>query len=462
MFTATVLLVGAALLPASAHAPSPCTVPMVTRTAGAPAIEMLTIPAGATKEVPVGPSGGAVTLLLPLSPGIAADFVRGAEKATLVVSCSADQVLVTLRRPDGSERRLPPVERKGYKDWDLRVSLTMAGGAQRVFDVRVPHVREDVGGPALDIFQGKIPMEPDDVSVTMEVRERAAAAPVLAGSAPISRIGDFMTVEGKLGGRPAGRFIVDLAASRSVVSKRYLPAGVSPRPLTAVEHSAAGTRVLAQGPLGAGGEVTSALGIAEVGPLEVGDIRVDALNFMIVESIPRMDGEEIAGVLGLDLLGQATRVAFGYGGPGAAPILTLGGPPSIDHPDAVIPFTMAGNLVFLEGHVGGTPVSFVADTGSRLSFLAPEVARAAGLEPGSKTERVRGLDGNALPAPLASAPSLEVGGARFADQPFAIVDLPVLRSIGAGERSGLLGQPFWRQFSRIEIDFGQSTISLHR
>lgn len=453
----------ALLAPASpAPADGGCVVPLVVRTAAGPGIELMPVAEGATEALSVGPESKPVTALLPLSPGLSGNLVRAADRGTLELSCGPDHLRTVLRRPDGTSRSLPDVPRENLRRLALRVSVTTADGHARVFEVATGDVRADVAGPAMDLFRGRVPMEPGDYAITMEARPGRPREAVPEGSVSLVRVEGFLMLKGRIGEGAQGLFVLDLAATRTAIGSEHLPPGVTPEPMTAVEHSESGTRVLEQGPHGAGGEVTSALGIAELESLRLGETTIRGLPVLVVQEMPRIHGREIAGILGLDVLAGSGSISFGYGEAGEAAALVFDPPASGEEPDAVLEFSRASGLLFVEGEIAGVPLSFIADTGARLSFLPPEAARSAGLSAGERSETLRGLDGHPQKVSTTTVPSLRIGGQTFTDLPFAVGDLPVVRAVGVAGAAGILGQPFWSAFREIRVDFTAGTISLFR
>jgi predicted aspartyl protease len=129
----------------------------------------------------------------------------------------------------------------------------------------------------------------------------------------------------------------------------------------------------------------------------------------------------------------------------------------------VLPILTAADHIFIEGSIGGAPVTFLFDTGARGTIVPGSVAEAAGLGTGEKADReFRGLDGNPLPARLITVEELQLGTASFPDSPVYVAELPVLENWGLDETSGLLGNDFLERHDRIELDFSEGLLRLRR
>ena len=455
---------------------------------------MVEIATGGGRAFPTGPGSPWITGVFPLSPGLSADLVRGDDAVMLFVSCAADEVRPSVLSADGTSRDLPAVPRSNFAELTVRVNVVTGDGLRLAFRVENGAARRDTGAPVVNLLDGRVPMTAGDVAVTLEIGTPPADA-VLSGVAELTYRDGFVLVPVSIGGEPPQDFILDLAATGSVIGADFVPPGVGLTPIVAKEHSAAGTRDIRQGPEGAGGEVTATLGVARVGPLSIGDAALREAELHVVQHLPEI-GRPIAGVLGLNVLRRAGRLAFGYparasgrrnhvddatahgtnhgeagpeeaagiDGASHAEALLLG--EAVGHADpgrTVVraPLKNVARLLFVPVEIAGQEVDLVFDTGARLTLLPPPLAERLGIEvttPDAAT--LRGLDGNPISIDLATIDELRVGGVGFEGEPIGIAHLPVFAAIGLPEHTGVLGAPFWSRFERIVVDFEESTLEL--
>ena len=254
-----------------------------------------------------------------------------------------------------------------------------------------------------------------------------------------------------------GEMILDLGSSKTVIGRSDLPAGTEIAEVVAVEHSAAGTRELAGEMGGAGGTVSGFLGSATLERLSVGEIGFSDVAVNVVDSLPRISGHTVVGTLGLDPVMQAGVVAFSYG----QGVFELLDESPAGTPDHAIPLTTAVEHLFVDGEIGGAPITFLLDTGAQASILTSGAAATAGLRTeGEPTRKFRGLDGQLLPAWKLTLPQVELGGAIFIDLAMHVAELPVLRDLGLQKDGALLGNDFFAQFARVEVDFANHLLCL--
>jgi predicted aspartyl protease len=287
----------------------------------------------------------------------------------------------------------------------------------------------------------------------------------LSGEATIHFAGDFALVDVEIEGRAVGSFVVDLGATVTSVAREHIPPGVEIREVVSIAHTPDGQQVRPAGAGGLGGEASGMLGRSTLSSLRVGDLEMRDLPVAVFETMPELHGVRIAGVLGLDVLRRAGRVRLGWpAGEDAMPVLALGTaargrPPTED--TVSVPLSEAQGLLFASAEVEGEPVRLLLDTGARASVISPALADAAGLElVPTEVDTLRGIDGLPLLAPRTEPAELKLGDARFPDQRFSVSQLPVLEAMGAGDRVGLLGQSFWRDFQSVEVDFGSGILRL--
>ncbi len=403
-----------------------------------------------------------VTAVLPQGSGLAGDVVRGSESSALVLRCDPGRLRVLVAGPGGGDaREVMSADRDAFDRYEVRVNAVRGDGAEAVFVVR-GGVIEPIDGPALDMFQGRVPLEPGDVAVTTETREVVSPATPLEGTVALGSLGPYLSVPVGLPGGGRARFILDLAATRSLIRRDLLPAGTRVRELVATERSAGGTRRIGGAAEGAGGRAEDIGVVATVDWLALGDLRIERFEPLVWDRPLRIAGEEVDGVLGLDVLRRADRIyaAFGAGSEGAG-ALRLGGP-QLERAREFRLREVRG-LLFLEGRLGDLPVLGLLDTGARLSVIPAELAEREEWPVGTEDiDALRGVDMRPLPVRPILAPPLSLGSYRPPPSDFVSGPFPAVQNLGLRADVVVLGQPFWRAVGPVEIDFRRRILRLPR
>ena len=127
-------------------------------------------------------------------------------------------------------------------------------------------------------------------------------------------------------------------------------------------------------------------------------------------------------------------------------------PASADHVE--LPFSLFNNHIYVRARIGtGPPRMMMFDTGAT-NLLDPRAAAEAGLTPKGQVS-VNGLPGGEL-----AVPTLELGGVRFSNLPFTVVDsAEQARVEGVADRAGVLGYEIPRRVV-MRIDYGRGVITL--
>jgi len=439
-----------------------CQVPVLRRSADGFSLRFETVPAGESLALMPGQPERVVTAIVPASPGTSGDIVRGADNGMILLRCDGDQVRVFVTPPEGgAAREAMTGERNSYGRYVLRVNVVAEDGEEAAFWVRNGRI-EHADGPVIDMFKGMVPLEEGDVVVTTEIRKAEESGAVdLVGSVSLGALGPYATVPIELPGGRSGRFLLDLAASRSLVYREILPAETPIQRLVAVEQSAEGTRELGGQAQGAGGAATSVTSIAELDWIGIGDQRLRGFRPLVLDEAFEIDGVAIDGVLGLDVLRRAGWVRADFSRPSGLSILHFG---AKHIEDAVeIPLRDVRGLIFVEGLLGTLPMLFLLDSGARLSVLPRSLAEQEGWSVSEDVvDSLRGVDGAPLPVRSVQVPQLRLGDYTAPESGFTAGPIPVLDNLGLREDAAILGQPFWRALGMVEIDFQSGVLRIPR
>lgn len=436
-----------------------CRVAVLSHAEAGPSLEMVPVPAN---EPLLFESGEIITVVLPFGVGMSGDLIRSKDAGgTFRVVCVDGELRVTSLRPDGSEHELPPVSVADLAGYDMRVNVTAGDGSKKAFLIHAYRDVETDDGPVVDMFAGAAPMGPGDYSITTEV-SRHERPPSISGEIPLVLTEGLLLAEGEVHDGSPGWFVVDFGAGATVVSREFLPSGASVEDVVAVEHSREGSRILPGSMTGAGGDVGGFLGSANLEKLSLGSVVLSDVPVLVVEGMPDFGDLNVSGILGLDVLGRGGIASLTLGEDDRATLVLGGSGPAGAAANAIeVPFTMAADHIFVQGGIGGVPVSFLFDTGARATILPRSLADAAGLGPGSLPDReFRGLDGAPLPARSVRADDLTLGGVALPALEMYAADLPVLERFGLDEGSGLLGIGFVLTLDRLDVDFARGVLRL--
>lgn len=405
-----------------------------------------------------------ITVVLPFGVGQSGDMVpRGRRPARLAARVQDGALRVTVTGADGSSRPLPAVAVADLAGLDLRINVTGSGGRQQAFAVVANGPAAEAAGPVIDMFRGQLPLGPGDWAITTEVTEHVRAAG-LAGAVPLERRDGllFARVTGSDGRE--GRFVVDTAAGATVVARAFLPGGAQVAPIEAVEHSDQGSRVVPGAMGGAGGDVASLLGAADLDALRLGAVGLEGVRANVVATLPDLGGAPVAGILGLDVLSRCGRLRLEYVDETRGMLTFDAAPADAGRQVTECAFTMVAKHLLVPARLDGLDVSLVLDTGARGSLIPTALAARAELPPaaGAAARTFRGLDGHPLPARPVAVNALTLGAAPQGKAVFFAADLPVLRAMGLDDNAGLLGGDLLAGCRSLELDFAAQKMRLVR
>jgi hypothetical protein len=440
-----------------AHSADDCRIAVLREAGDGVVLEM--VPISETEPRTFG-AGEIITVVLPFGVGMSGDLVRGEDAGAIEVRCAGGEIRATSYRADGGAHDLPPASVADLARYDLRVNVTSGTGSKQAFLIRAYQDIEVDEGPVIDMFGGALPMGPGDYSITTETSP-SERRPSIVGRVPLVVADGFLLAEGRGPDGSVGQFVVDFGAGATVISREFLPEGAAVEELLAIEHSRAGERILPGSMTGAGGDVGGFLGVADIGGFAFGDIALDGVSARVMDSMPIFGDTEIAGILGLDVLGRAAVASLVFHSAETGLLVLSDASAAAAASPIEIPFTMAADHIFVDGRIGESPVSFLLDTGARSTIIPRVLADAAGLRPGTLPEReFRGLDGAPLPASSVLVEPLSLGPESFPPLEAYAADLPVLDRFGLDEASGLLGIDFVLGFERADVDFAQGVLRL--
>ncbi len=405
------------------------------------------------------PAHGVVDVVLPVGPGRSAALFRAADAEMLVLRLVGDSLTWSVRRADGSMTPMPARAIADLGAEETRVSVS-AGESRAAFvisgwDVVVP----DTIGPARNMFAGQLPAELLREAVVVETDTQTLAPAVRAcGAAALERDRYLFVKCGRADG-VEGWFLVDLAASSSLVAKSFVPESQPIEPMSAIEHSAGGVRRLPYSPEGATGSVQGVLGASAFPSLRFGDVVVERAELTVLDRLPDAFGRPVAGILGMDVLRGCERIALEFPRSGA-PRLALGAAPSGARPAAVTPFAWVASHLLVAGEIGGRRARWILDSGAPRTVVDSVGAPAFEAHAAAP---IGGLGGRKLGALRARAASARAGALDLGGLECDVAPLDVFASLRQpGLALGLLGLADLARCARIEVDFRARVIRWFR
>ena len=403
-----------------------------------------------------------ITFIFPFGPGQSGDLVQRSQgRFAFTVHNSGDELRASVRRPDGTERALPPVKIADLRNYDIRVNVTGASGVRKAFVIEGNADYRVDDGPVIDMFGGKIVMQDGDYSITTEVKIPEELSEV-HGEVPLEYVGGLLYAKVSITGGKTAYCHMEFGAGGTVVTKSFLPRGTRIEALKALEYSDKGVRELS-GTMGAtGGDVAGFLGRATLKELRAGSLKFRDVRVNVVERMPDFGYRNVAGIIGIDLLGRADVVSYGYRN-NQQSSLRLTNLSELKRRYGVIelPFSRAVGHLFVRGSVDGVPLSFLFDSGARNSIITKNLAKTARLRLNPKESmQFRGLDGNPIESNTVDVGDMRLGRHSFENVKLFAADLAVMRSLGLKKDGSLLGNDFLHQFDQVEVDFRSKMIRL--
>jgi hypothetical protein len=419
------------------------------------ALEALRIPPGQTQVIPCGGDSDYIDVISPPGPGGSGSLAQRSAPRK-VIARNVDGALQLMSEMTGKRRRLPSLASgNGY---EIRVCVTAADGAQSAFLITSDGaVLRDKVGPVIDMFAGKIPMQPGDYIICTDTY-RVRFPEHVYGTTPLL-YDRYPFAEARLPGGTTGLFIVDLGAGQTVVAREFVPEGVSIEDVHMLQYSASGKQMLKYAPGGATGTVQTVIGQAVLPELCFDGLSFTDASVVVLNEFPRFAEREIAGILGIDFLRRAEILSMRLpagGGPGGS--LTLAKEANLDGDVETIPFAMVHTHLMIPTRANGVPVAMIIDTGAPETFLDEQAANAAGVQADGERKTASGLDQGSVEMRNARLKELTIGKSVWRDVPAHVSAMPVFAPMRVhGQNVGLLGNSVLAGYERVDFDFRERT-----
>lgn len=412
-------------------------------------VERITVADGETQIIRCGGDQPYIDVICPPAPGGSGSLAQ-AKMARIVALRNVGGILTMIDNPGPQQRERPVLADR--RDYDIRVCTTSHKSEQQAFVIYgYEKCEPDTVGPVIDMFAGQIPLQPGDYVVcTDTVRSRHKQR--VYGSAE-TEFDRYLWVRGEFLGK-AGDFIIDLAGGQTIVDRSALPEGTAIRELQAAEYSSKGKRLLRYEPEGATGKVQSIVGEATIPSLKFGSIEFKEAPVAVIQGLPQFGARKAAGILGIDLLRQAEYLALVYPKPGErVGALRMTRQSTARPGDPPVPFTTVRTHPMIRADIGGQRVSLILDSGSPVTILDRQAAKAANVAGDAVAKKLGGLDRGAETMQKGAA-TITIGPRQIERAEVLIGDLPVFKPMRThGQCVGLLGNAELSQLSYVELDF---------
>lgn len=397
-----------------------------------------------------------ITVALTLSEGLNGDMVsKVMREGMLVIQCKEGFLKIKKRNTSGAERQLPDMNVNDLSNYTIRVNVTGGNGQKRAFKIINYDTFIEDTGPVIDMFGGRVPIQSGDYLITTETKKNTQFRK------KIEKIG-FRKVEGWMVVpfiMPDGtehKFVVDMAATATVIEKSILPKAVEVNPLESVAYDGENTKIMSATMQGATGEVanSSFLGRSKISNCTLGTIKLNDFTVSVLSQFPRFLTENgIRGILGSDLLKQYGVVTFTGLDTDKGEII-FGERP--DRIDKSFKMSSSGGLFFTNGIINNIPLQFVIDTGARFTTLNSEFIKQNNITVNNKRSKpITGIDGVQQEGETGTVNTIAFDQTKFTNVLVNTGEVKALASIGQG-KAALLGMSFFSRFKSLYIDFEKS------
>ncbi|MBS1492146.1 MAG: aspartyl protease family protein [Bacteroidetes bacterium] len=423
-----------------------------------PKIEKETIAKDETKVYICGGDSGILTLVFPSGNGLSGDFVKLADKKILVVRNVNDELVFSLKKEDGTLKQLINAPVSGLNKLDYRINI-VSDKLKKAFMISAyDTVTEDNNSPVLNMFGDKITPQENEFIITTEIKETTSGY-LEDGITKIEFTGNYFLTEIKIGDKICN-FVVDLAATNSLITMKNLPEGIKTEDLVAKQYSVEGVESIDAPSAGFGGNISN-LKTCTLPEIELGTVSFKQSLFYVIDTLFKIKGKKIDGIIGIDLLQKFEGLEFAIDSTKKVDLLLGKNYTKNTSGFISLPFTTANGHIFVKGKIGSSDINFILDTGSPFSFIQSSMAAKENLI-GVQSISVRGADGNKISTMNAMVNNITLEGNVISDFETKIVDSPLFNSMGLKNSGGLLGNSFLKKYSKMCIDFKDKKLRLYR
>lgn len=406
-----------------------------------------------------------ISIVFSLGEGMNGDMIQRSTRQgrMMIAQCKQGILKLKIRSKEGNEKSMPDVNTNDLMHYQIRVNVTGAGGFGKAFRIINYETAEEDNGPLLDMFGGRLPLSKGDYAITTETK--SVPKPTgLKGKVGYLRKDNWMLVPITLPDGKTHQFVLDLAATSTVINQSILPTGTDIRKMEMVEYQADKKMVKDANLQGGTGSVSSDkfLGKALLKTCKLGEIKIEEINASVLTVFPpKLTKMGISGVLGTDVLRRTSSIVISGLRNDKGGEIELGGAIPVTKSSTSYPFLIAAGLFFVEGKIGNAPIQFVIDTGARTTVLSSSFANEHKLSfVVLAEEEMTGIDGQSVKAKVVSVPECWVGASKFVNRHMTLTDVAALQAFGLQNGSALLGMDFFATFSSVAFDMMEQRMIL--
>jgi predicted aspartyl protease len=408
-----------------------------------------------------------ITAILSWGEGMSGDMIKTEKReGSFIIQCKDGVLKVKHRSKDGSEKSLPDVNVDELKNLDIRVNVTGRNGLKKALVIKNYNTVINDDGPVLDMFGSKISINDGDYLITTETKSQIKVTQIIQGSVEYELNDNWIIVPVYFANNQKLNFVLDLAATSTVINKKILPAGIEIKKVEMITYNSSTNDTSNSSMQGATGTLTDDLflGKALIPVLNIGTIDVINTNVSVLEAFPqKLEGLGVAGILGLDILEQFSKIKIlGLNNTGIKSIIFEEENYRIA-PQFSLTIKKAGGLFFTDGSINSHQIEFVIDFGSRQTILSKplfEKMNDRSFSVIDKEKTITGIDGKPSNAFVISVQQFYLANYQFDNQQVVVGDIAALQSYGLQNTSALLGMNFFNRFDAVEIDFRNKALNL--
>ncbi|MCB0493128.1 MAG: retroviral-like aspartic protease family protein [Cyclobacteriaceae bacterium] len=262
-------------------------------------------------------------------------------------------------------------------------------------------------------------------------------------------------------------FVLDLAATSTVISRSLLPSDAIITKMEMVEYSA-GESITKQATMqGATGSIDSNvfMGKYKLSDCLLHNLPVDEINTSVLREFPiPLTEMGIEGILGTDVLSRANMITINGLQDKKGGKVVFGSSHKSSKNELSFPIQMAAGLLFVNGKIDEIPVQLIMDTGARESIITDSFAEEHHLELKvlSTEKQIAGIDGVPIQATTIQITDFKIGDYSFGTQQMILGELGVLQSFGIQKASAILGMDFFRHFTEVSFDLNNQRLFLRK
>lgn len=430
-----------------------------------PQIRLLsrTLDPGSSRRLELGGTAGTIALVVAVQPGMSGDVVGPRYSKPLLVRCDGETLHVaTATEPVREILAATPAELGALRH---RIDVRAWDGTKAQYRLDGWSVVSAAEGPAVDLFAGRIPLTAGDYSITTTTERRPDVVPAARGGFALTLRGGYLVARGSLDGGGEASWIVDLGSAMTLIDPTRVPRGATLEALTMVEASAEGRRAIPFVAGGAGGSLAGGLRSFRAASLALGSVTFARPELVVGPPLPAklraVVGEDLAGILGMDLLGSAGTLEMAMPRAETAGSLALGAAPDGGAGGwQAVPVRRVGETLVASARVDGVPVALVVDTGSPVTIVDAKTPRRRD-EQGA-TRPVSGIDAARLELEAVRLGRVELGPIGLGELSAWSGALPVLDKLSSEQAAGVLGMDVLAGFKGLRLDLDGPRLALRR